>query len=167
MRPHRPKLSPEITTLDKVVNISGWITLGGFFISVVITYSNLPEVIPVHYSLSGEADRWSTKSEIWTLAVVVGLVFLALTFFAHRPRIVNFPIQITKENAQIKYNLVSRMMRVLRLTISLFFLGLFWIVINDYSQVSSSNFWFFAVGIFLILAQVIYYYLKLVRSSNI
>lgn len=164
MLSNRPKLSPELSTFDKVINVLAWIALVGFLISVYLIYNKLPEIIPVHYSLNGEPDRWSTKSELLTLIIVVTLIFSALTFFSHKPRLFNYPIRITEENAQNKYNLAARMMRVTRLTITTFFIGLVWFVLNQSSHDDFSYSWFFVIGVIVIVAPVIYYYWKLMRS---
>lgn len=163
MRSNRPKLSPELTRFDKAVNVLGWIAFVGFLTSVLFTYSKLPDVIPVHYALNGEADRWATKSEIWILVVVVGVLFLLLTLLSYRPRLVNIPVRITKENAQGKYNIVARMIRVTRFTITSFFLAFFWIAIYK-SDVSV--FWLIICGVTIIVFPVIYYYWKLLSNKT-
>jgi len=163
MLSNRPKLSPELRKFDKVVNILGWISFAGFLASILSIYDKLPDVIPIHYSLSGEADRWSSKSEVWTLIAVVGIVFSLLTFFAHRPRLFNIPVRITKANAQIKYDLVARMIRITRLTITLFFLGFIWIVFLEYNSYLS---WLITIGVVVIIFPVFYYYWKLLSDNT-
>jgi uncharacterized membrane protein len=163
MRSNRPKLSPELTRFDKVANVLGWIAFVGFLTSVLVTYHKLPDVIPIHYSLSGEADRWASKSEIWVLVAVVGILFFLLSFLAYRPRLSNIPIRITEENAQAKYNIVARMMRALQFTISSFFLVFYWFAIynNDLSIT-----WIVICGLIVIVFPVIYYYWKLLSKNT-
>ena len=163
MRSNHPKLSPELTKFDKVVNVLGWFAFVGFLTSVLFTYSKLPDVIPVHYALNGEADRWAIKSEIWMLVVVVGVVFLLLTLLAYRPRLANIPVRITEDNAQGKYNIVARMIRVTRFTITSFFLAFFWIAIYK-SDVSV--FWLVICGVSVIVFPVIYYFWKLLSNKT-
>ena len=70
----------------------------------------MPEVVPVHFSVTGEADGWGSRSSVLWLAgggvVLIGLI----AWLSCKPNIFNYPMPITEHNAQAIYREGERMM---------------------------------------------------------
>ena len=113
----RPKLKPELSTPDKILEISGWATLAFLWVFTLFIYSNLPEIIPIHFDASGQANVYENKLNIMFLPVIVTLVFIGLTVLNQYPHIFNYPTRITPENAIRQYRNATGMIRFLKFII--------------------------------------------------
>lgn len=98
----RPKIKTVLTTADKITEIFGLLTLIFMWFLSIYNYADLPEIIPVHYNGSGEADAFGNKIEILTLPMVASVIFIVLTtlnFFPHFSTIpAPSPKKISKNN---------------------------------------------------------------------
>lgn len=77
---------------------------------LLASYPMLPELIPTHFNLAGQADSYGPS---WTVFVIVGLLcaLIVATFgLSMRPQILNFPVVVTEENAQRVFRESERMM---------------------------------------------------------
>ncbi|MFZ3576879.1 DUF1648 domain-containing protein [Virgibacillus sp. DJP39] len=71
----------------------------GTLIYLIILYPTLPERIPTHFNLAGEADGWGGKKTIFILPLVASFMFIGLYLISKAPRTFNLPVSITEENA--------------------------------------------------------------------
>ncbi|MFZ9661947.1 MAG: SdpI family protein [Chitinophagaceae bacterium] len=46
------------------------------FLYAGIEYNNLPDTIPIHFNISGEADGWGSKENIFMMPAIMGIVSL-------------------------------------------------------------------------------------------
>ncbi|MGN0095330.1 MAG: DUF1648 domain-containing protein [Corynebacterium sp.] len=82
------------------VAVAGVIT-----VLVLVRYPGLPDTIPVHFGLGGEADAWGSKTTVLFLSLIM-LVCIGGTFWASRhpdARWMNYPKDVTEDNAQRLY----------------------------------------------------------------
>jgi len=84
-------------------------------------YKILPDIIPIHYNVAGEADGFGSKTTILTLLVIASIIFVGLTIVNRFPHILNYPTVITNENAQRQYTIATRLIRHLKLATVLIF----------------------------------------------
>ncbi|WP_157359695.1 DUF1648 domain-containing protein [Algoriphagus mannitolivorans] len=115
----RPILKLEKRPFDWVLKILILCVIGFLLIYPFIYFSELPETIPVHFNFQGEPDGWGSKNGIWTLPAMGIFSYLLLAFFRSIPHVLNIPLQITPENAERQYRLVTRMLSWLSLLILL------------------------------------------------
>ncbi len=115
----RPKLKPELSAADKIFEISGWAALAILWVLTSFIYSNLPEIIPIHFDASGQANDHENKLAIMFLPVIVTLVFIGLTVLNQYPHIFNYPTKITPENAIRQYRNATSMIRFLKFILSI------------------------------------------------
>jgi len=105
-----------------MVSIAGWITLVLAWLLPLCIIGNLPETIPIHYDGSGHVDGTGSRLTIFIMPVIATFVFALLYIVGCYPHAFNYPVAITPENAEIQYTLATRVLRILRLTLSATFI---------------------------------------------
>lgn len=122
----RPRVKPRPTFFDKTIETAGWAVLVGCWILVAGSYSSLPQIIPIHYNAAGTPDGFGAKTALWLLLVVDSVLFVGMTILNRYPRIFNYLVPITPENALRQYTLATRLMRWVKLGVVLIFGGIIW-----------------------------------------
>ena len=117
----RPKLKLELTRFDRILEYAGWLGLLIVWLYTLINYAELPGTIPVHFNITGEADRFGDKINILILPVVATVIFIALTYLNKFPHKLNYPVRITQENALTQYTFATRLVRTVKTLIVLIF----------------------------------------------
>lgn len=84
---------------------------------VLYYYPELPERIPMHFDVKGTPDSWGGKTSVW-----VPLLFnIPLSWFvfwlAGKPHWLNYPYEITPDNAESEYTRMSKALRVIGLSL--------------------------------------------------
>lgn len=122
----RPVLKVPLTTIDftlEAIAILGIISLCSL---AVVSYSSLPDIIPTHFNLKGQADDWGNKASIFILPGIGLLLFTGITIISKFPHIFNYPVKVTEENAFHLYTKSVRVMRILKALIVILFLFIEW-----------------------------------------
>ncbi len=83
----RPKVKLELTTTDKVFELLGWLSIVAVWILTIKNYNNLPEIIPIHFNGSGQADGFGGKATILTLPIVSTILFIGMTVLNKFPHL--------------------------------------------------------------------------------
>jgi uncharacterized membrane protein len=86
-------------------------------------YHRLPDQVPVHFNLGGDADRWGNRTMLWLLPILGTLIYGVLGWLSTRPEQLNYLQKITPENAARQYAQgiwVLQMVRFLALTVFVF-----------------------------------------------
>jgi uncharacterized membrane protein len=117
----RPKIKIELTLTDKLVEKSGWILLILSWCLAIYSYITLPEIIPIHFDISGTVNGYGNKVAVLLVPVIGTGVFIGLSILNNYPEIFNYPRKITEENALGNYTNATRMLRYLKLAIALVF----------------------------------------------
>jgi uncharacterized membrane protein len=108
-----------------------WIALSGMaflvqILLVVEAWSGLPERIPSHFGLTGEADRWGSRLTILLLPLIsLGLNSICL-FIAKRHWLHNVPWRLTAENSAAVYRASRSLLLQLAAVISSFLTWTTW-----------------------------------------
>lgn len=126
----RPKLQIQLTTPDRIIEAAGWICLGALWVMTVYAYGNLPETIPTHFGVGGEADDYGSKMTLFFLPVIITLCFIGLTVLHNYPHIFNYLKDITPANALYQYTNATRMIRFIKFSISLISLVIVFMIYN-------------------------------------
>lgn len=94
------------------------------FILVIAFYFKLPETIPTHFNLKGEADGFGSKSTLWVLPIISALTYLLMSTIITKmkPWNFNYPTKVTKKNAPKLYAMCLQMMVWLNFGIAIMFL---------------------------------------------
>jgi hypothetical protein len=112
----------------EVPAVAGWLAGVAW---VAAHWAGLPERVPVHFGLSGQADAWGPKGMIALVPAVATFLFVTLTVgqYFGKP---NVPWKITPENRARIYRLTKNLIWWLKLQTT-------WMIAYvEYSQVQVS-----------------------------
>ncbi len=109
------------TTFSKITNLISLLSFVGIVLYVIITWKNIPDMIPGHYNIAGEIDKYSSKNSIWILIVVQILLFTMMSVLERFPNIWNIGVQITEENRERVYTNLRNMQTYLKMMIMIYF----------------------------------------------
>jgi hypothetical protein len=113
---NRPK-----TSIEQLSRNASIFLLALMFILTLHSFFLMPGTVPVHFNISGEPDSWGSRWMIWLLPFIAVAASLLLALVHKVPQYINYPVQITKENAQRQFLLVRQFLYVLNLKIVLIF----------------------------------------------
>ena len=162
----RPKIKLKLTKTDKILEIIGWVILFGMWIFTLTNYSELPEKIATHYNIFGKADSYGKKGTIFFLPILSTILFVGLTILTKYPHVYNnYPIEITKENAEFQYKNANRMMRLLKISVLIIFLIITYQTIKN-ENLSELGFWFLPFVLIITFIPIIFFYKNANKKMN-
>ncbi|MUK89054.1 DUF1648 domain-containing protein [Ornithinibacillus sp. L9] len=91
----------------------------GNLIYAIISFTSLPDEIPIHFNLAGEADNWGNKALIFILPLMFKVIFLILYFVSKSPSMINYPVKVTEENAIDLYKLGRLVLTIMNVEMAL------------------------------------------------
>ncbi|MDX1478757.1 MAG: DUF1648 domain-containing protein [Saprospiraceae bacterium] len=146
----RPEVHLEPDHLDKRLQ---WLALAGLVVAIVLPvyhYGDLPETIPVHFGVTGEADGFGPRWIIWLLPAIGLAIYAGLSRLVRHPHSFNYPVPITEKNAGAQYRNAVRMIRILNALITCSFAWITWGIIQVATG-SAGGLGMYSVLIFLLL----------------
>lgn len=81
-----------------VLNILGFCLLALTFFVAIKNYPKLPDRIPIHFNIEGEADRYGHRKCIFFTPVLSLIIFVSMIIIAFGDVGYNYPVEITEEN---------------------------------------------------------------------
>jgi len=105
----------------------------GVFLLVGISayyYRRLPETIPQHFKLKGEADGWGGKSILLIMPIIGVGLFTLLSVLSRFPHVFNYPWPITETNARRQYAISRQMLSAVKLVLVATFIYITWSMIG-------------------------------------
>ena len=118
----RPRVKIQLTKTDKIITLLGWLILTIMWVYTLITYLNLPDIIPTNFNLAGEVSSYGNRSSIFSLPIICLLIFIVLSVLNKFPYIFNYPVAITVESVSQQYRIRTKILRYLKLALSILFL---------------------------------------------
>lgn len=122
----RPRLKIYLSKFDVIIELLSIMMLILLAALTFVSYKNLPDTIPVHFNIAGQADRFGSKKEIFDLPLIAIAIYTLITILNKFPHIFNYPTQITEANALRQYKNATRLLRYLKLIIVSIFLLIFY-----------------------------------------
>lgn len=163
----RPKIKLQLTSLDKIIEVSSYIALLAFWLMAIVSFTTLPENIPTHYNGLGEVDSYGPKVTIFFLPIMGTVMFAFLAFIIKKPETFNYTVEITEENAQEQYTNMTKLIRFLKLVLIILFL------IIDFKTIETSKGttnglgkWFLPFMMVLILVPILFSIYKSFRKKE-
>lgn len=128
----RPRINVPRTQMENVCDALCLFTLIGLGALTTLYWRALPEEVPTHFGLSGEADDWGPKSTIFIFPAIVTLTLL-LTFAVQfiPQHLWNYPVKITQANAERQYALARRLLALIRVELCIMFVVLYWQILES------------------------------------
>lgn len=116
--------------LDRV--LEGLSLLGLVLVLVLpaVSYAELPETIPIHFSATGEPDGWGGRAMIFLMPGLGVVLYGLMTFVGRMPHRYNYLWKITEENAPRQYALAVRMMALVKFEVTWLLAFLAWMMVR-------------------------------------
>lgn len=142
-----------------------WISLFGMVgmvIYLAVVWKRIPDQIPTHFGLSGEADAFSGKSAILMNPIIGVLLYGLVSAVARAPQCWNTGVRVTEQNRERVYAVLLRMITVLKLQL---------VVVFVYMTVRMANGrnlhgWFMAVFVAAIFGSIVFHLIWLYRVGK-
>jgi uncharacterized membrane protein len=115
----RPVVEVPRSGLELLLEFAGAASLISTFLTIALSWSDLPETIPMHFNAAGQVNGWGPKESILAVPCVAIFVFLLLTIASRYPQYFNFPWRITEENAERQYRLARILLAAIKLDVAL------------------------------------------------
>ena len=158
----RPKLIPHLKNADKALNIAAFIALAVLWAQASSAYFHLPDVVPTHFNFKGEADAFGSPDSIFIGPAIGSVLFVLMTILLRYPYKMSYNVTITPENAAFHYATASRMIRYLRFSIMLLFIGIEYVTIHTaHNPEFEIGGWFIAVIMVFIHFPVFFFMIKM------
>lgn len=133
------------TTFSKIANLISLLSVVGIVLYVIITWKNIPDMIPGHYNIAGEIDKYSSKNSIWILVGVQILLFAMMSVLERFPNIWNTGVSITAENRERVYTTLRNMLSYLKMMIMGYFSYM------TFQSIGGGNLHSMSIFVFLVL----------------
>lgn len=127
--PERPKLKVPITRLEIALELLGLPPLVMMVLAIIQYWSQLPDVIPVHFGMDGTANGWSGKGTLFWLSGFSILSYIGISVIASFPETFNYVWPITEQNAESQYLLARKFLRALKLELAVLMFFAAWSII--------------------------------------
>ena len=151
----RPRVVPIVGTLDRVLEVCAAAVLVTIVAGSLVSYSRLPDQVPIHFDLSGTPDRWGSRATIFMLPVIAAVVYAIMTAVSRiKPWYWNIPAKVTEENAVRVYAATARLMRVVKLEVMALVGMLLWLVVASAHAGRTTEGWMPLVGAVSLVATV-------------
>lgn len=99
---------------------------------VVLKFNTMPQTVPIHFNVFGQADSYGDKGNIlFLLAVEVG-IYILMTVYMSSPSAWNIPVKITEKNKEKAYEYIKNMAVIIKLEVQIMFLYSIYVSINSY-----------------------------------
>jgi amino acid transporter len=118
----RPKIEVPQTPADKAGEIFAWSALALLWVLSIWSLFTLPDTIPTHFNGAGAPDHYGEKGSLLMLPLVATVLFAVITALSKYPHILNYPAEITPDNALRQYRGAIRLARGLKTGLVLIFL---------------------------------------------
>ena len=133
------------TTFSKIANLISLLSVVGILLYIVITWKNIPKIIPGHYNIAGEIDKYSSKNSICILLAVQILLFTMMSVLERFPNIWNTGVKINDKNREVVYTTLRNMQAYLKMMIMGYFSYM------TFKSIGGENLNSISVFIFLVL----------------
>ncbi|NND06836.1 MAG: DUF1648 domain-containing protein [Saprospiraceae bacterium] len=110
----RPRLAIRWDKMDWILE---FLALVGLFLAItqpIYHLTLIPDTVPQHFNMQGDADDFGRKWVIWFLVALGIFAHLGMTVINRYPHKFNYSRAITSENAQHQYTLATKLLRSIK-----------------------------------------------------
>ena len=149
----------KLDTADKISEVFSLLFVLAGILVVAFSLPGLPDIVPVHFDIKGEPNRFGSKYELWIGVGVSLLLYMIFSLISSRPHLYNYPSQ--KNDLESQYRLGSKMVRSLKVWMLLFILVVNYVVVQSaHTSSAKSAPWLIASVFAIIAAHLIYFFVK-------
>lgn len=95
--------------------------LAAVTVFVFLSWSDVPDRIPIHYNFAGEANGYGGKGSIILLIAISWITFLILTISVKFPDKWNMPVEVTEENKSRLYAITRALLEFMKFVCTILF----------------------------------------------
>lgn len=111
---NRPKIEIETTSMQKILNIIGYTIFIASAIVSLMYLPSLPDTVPIHFNLAGEADGWGSKYILLLLPFIGIITLLPMESLEKKPHLHNYPSSMNEHNMKQYYAISMRTMNLVK-----------------------------------------------------
>ncbi len=130
----RPKLKIPYQKFDYILELIALIGLITLIVTFLTTYSQVPQQIPTHFTLAGDADAWGGKLVLIMYPILAGIFYVAFSLLERFPHKFNYFVTITERNVTLQYILARRTMSLIKSVL----VWMFYCIYTGTTQVAST-----------------------------
>ncbi len=120
--PEPQNRKPALQSHDIALGVLGYILISILWTITIVFYLNLPEMIPLHFTISGRVDHYGSKINLLYLDGLATIIFVCFTLLMHsRIFLVNGSSLFRDKAAYIK-KLTRQLFGMMRVLVTLIFL---------------------------------------------
>ena len=165
-RNNRPILPIERSPLELFLEIIAFLGVLAGIIIIAKYWPVLPDIIPVHFGITGKPDSWGNKSIILIFPLLALIMDVGYIILSNYPHTFNYPVRITPENAAKQYKLARDLLLWMKIEMIWMFAFIDWQIV----QVSLGNMPKLSAELLFIILAVIFgttgfYFWKAYRSQ--
>ena len=86
-----------------------------------MSVSTLPETIPIHFNMSGEADSFGSKTMLWMFPIIATILVGLMKVIKRYPAQLNYPVKLTEDNRERQQHLAFMLLSGIACVIPLLF----------------------------------------------
>lgn len=164
----KPKIHVPMEGLDIILDMLSVTFLLLMIIFTIMSYSDLPEIIPSHFDANGNVDGYSNKKFLWLLPAIGAVTLVGLFVLNKYPYIHNYMVNITEENALKNYRLSTRIIRFTNVfTMLTFAIIVYAMIASAKGEIFNFGSWFIyaIIGLSIIAPIGILYYSRKINKS--
>lgn len=152
------QIKTDKTLFHKVCNSIGLLFMLVAIALLLFNWGKLPDTVPTHFNIKGEADGWGSKYSLIILPVIAIAFYLFLSMIENKPHHYNYVVQLTEQNVQKQYTLARNLMNIIKnlSTILLSFIVISTVFDARETPITYSNTVIFSIIGLLIVVTVVY-----------
>lgn len=155
----RPDINLPFTLIDKILILVSTIPIIFMMIYLKIVWSDIPEIIPTHFGLSGAPDNFGSKKSLFIIIIIAVTFHILLSVLSKIPKYYNYPVSVTNNDAEALYKIGRQLMLLIDLEVSCLLSILLWeniqAALGKIYGVSEIIFPFIGVIFFTIIYEII------------
>lgn len=152
------------TLLQRALNLVSPLLLLAAILAVILRWKALPERIPIHYNLAGEADGYGGRGSLLLMPLFGLIMDLAMAIVWRFPQSWNMGLRKTAQNAPHLYHATRDMLAQLRFLMALYFAAFaLWMAFHP----ERLSLWLSLGGTALIFLPLILYLIRLGRIKRL
>lgn len=161
----RPKIKVEKSNLERILEVGSFVAVVMMWVYLWLFWPSIPEKIPTHFGVLGQADAWGSKITLIFPAIITTVLYLLMAILAQFPQIYNYnSIKITEENAEAQYRNARTMMLWLNAQIVGIFFYIQWRTVDvAIGNSKGLGLWFLPVFLVAMFGTLAYYIVKMYK----
>jgi len=163
----RPKLKIPLSLEEKILILIGTLSIIAMLLYLCIMWGEIPDIIPTHFGLSGDPDRFGNKNSLFALPIIAIIMHILFVVLSKMSYYFNYPVSVTEESAEALYKIGKQLILLLDMEIALMFLILMWENIQAaIGSISGLGVEIVGISMFIIFGTVIYETIRMNKIKN-